>query len=227
MVYITGTMPWHRRTTRKQFRGAFVRPEKFFFECCDVGVGPESEWKRGVIWTDAAGIHTWDTGSMTSRKVDSIGRAVGALAGISPLTYSFASKLLLSDLEAHSPLPDPLTARWIGNEDVDGVACHRIEGVRFGNQKVTIWVECRSLLVRRLDFATEFDEEKLRAQAQQVRDYVASLPADHPNRTTLEKGIAMRAMQPAQSFRTEATVRRRAVMNVDIDESVFAFTPPV
>jgi hypothetical protein len=42
----------------------------------------------------------------------------------------------------------------------------------------------------------------------------------------IEKGLAMRTERPTPSFRTEATTFRRAAVNVDIDEGVFAFTPP-
>jgi hypothetical protein len=56
-VFITGTLPWQRRTTRKRFRTAFVRPDRLFFEYLEVEVGPEAEWHRGVVWTDATGVH--------------------------------------------------------------------------------------------------------------------------------------------------------------------------
>jgi hypothetical protein len=226
-VFITGQSPWQRRTTRKQFRTEFVRPDRLFFEYREVGIGPESEWHRGVIWTDASGVHAWNTLGIASGKADSISAAVGAMSGLSNSTSSFASKLLLPDLQGHAPLPDPLTARLIGDEDVDGLVCHRIEGVRFGKQKVTVWIERASSLVRRLSSGTEFNEETFREQRQMLRESLAKMPADDPKRAVLEKALVAHAERTAQSFRTEATATRRAAVNVEIDESVFAFTPPM
>jgi hypothetical protein len=226
-VFITGTMPWHRNTTRKRFRTAFVRPERLFFEYREVGIGPESEWHRGVAWTDASGPHAWNSLGINVVKIDSIDSAVGSLAGLSNSASSFAAKLLLPGIGGPSYLPDPVTARLIGDEIVDGVPCHRIEGQRFSNQPVTIWVECQSFLVRRVASGMEFSEETLRRQEQQLRDYIAKMPANAPSRARLEKGAAMRAEHPTTAFRAEATMLRRAAINVEIDESVFAFTPPI
>jgi hypothetical protein len=204
-----------------------VRPDRFFFEYREVGIGPESEWHRGDIWTDASGVHAWNTLGIASGKADSISAAVGAMAGLSNMTSSFASKLLLPDLQGHSPLPGPMTARLVGEEDVDGVECHRVEGERFGKQKVTVWVERASRLVRRLGSGTEFNEETFREQQQKLRETLAEMPVGDPKRAVLEKALAAHAERTTQSFRTEATTTRRAAVNVEIDESVFAFEPPM
>jgi len=225
-VFITGTSPWHRRTTRKKFRTAFVRPDRLFFECLDAGVGPESEWRRGVAWADPSGAHAWNSMGIPMRNTDSISGALEALSAMSNSISWFASSLLFSNLGGRSPLPDPNTARLIGDEDVDGVTCHRIEGVRLGDQGVTIWIEAQSLLVRRIDSALEFNEERRRQIDKQVQEHMAKMPSDHPDRAMMEKGIAMRTARPQRAFQTEMTVRRRPAVNVEIDESVFAFTPP-
>jgi hypothetical protein len=131
------------------------------------------------------------------------------MAGISNMGSTFASKLLIAEVKGHSPLPDPATARLVGEDAVDGVECHRIEGIRFGEQNVTVWIERISFLVRRLDCGRAFTEETLRRQQQQVQDAVAKMPIGDPNRAMIEKGMAMRAERPAKSFQTEATTLRR------------------
>jgi hypothetical protein len=226
MVFITGTLPWQRRTTRRKFRTAFVRPDRLFFECREAGVGPESEWHRCVAWTDDSGAHAWNSMGIVMGKVESISGALGSLSAISKGTSWFASRLLIAETEERSPLPDPRTSSLVRDEDVDGVTCHRIEGMRLGDQRVAIWIEHQSFLVRRIDSGQEFNEETRRLADKRLQEHMASMPADHPNRSMMEKGLAMRTERPAQNFRTEMTVRRRATVNVEIDESEFAFTPP-
>jgi hypothetical protein len=226
-VFITGAFPWDRRTTQKKFHTAFVRGERLLFECREARVGPESEWHRCAAWTDASGAHAFNSMGLVRKDFESMGGALGSLSAVSGGVSWFASRLLLAETEARSPLPDPDSARLVGDEDVDNVSCHRIEGVRLGKQPVTVWVERQSLLVRRINSALVFSEDTIRAQEKQLREYVAKLPADHPERAVLEKGEAMRATRPHQAFRTEMTVHRRAAVNVEIDESVFEFTPPM
>jgi hypothetical protein len=58
-VFVHGPKPWQRRTTRKVFRSAMERPNRFLFEYKDVSVGPESEWHVGALWRDDEGVHAW------------------------------------------------------------------------------------------------------------------------------------------------------------------------
>jgi hypothetical protein len=105
VVYVQGRLPPGRRTRKLLFRTAFIRPDRFFFEYREVGIGPESEWRRGVIWADASGVWTWTTLSPESRRSESILSAGGSLAGVSGGTSAFLTRLLVSGSLCSVTLP--------------------------------------------------------------------------------------------------------------------------
>jgi hypothetical protein len=106
-VFVTGKWPWDRRTTKKRFKTAFVRPDRFYFEYREVGVGPESEWRGGVIWAKNSEQKNWSTQRFISAGCESISDAVGTFAGVSDGASPFIPRMLISDSGGASSLPEP------------------------------------------------------------------------------------------------------------------------
>jgi hypothetical protein len=225
-VFVTGQQSWERRTVKKRFKTAFVRPDKFFFQYREVGLGPESEWRGGTIWTDGSGVHTWSTIEFPAGHGHSIEQATGGFAGVSSGTSTLTAKLLLPDIDARSPLPEPSTSRLLGEGSVEGKSCWKVEGLRFGMQSAITWIDRRDFVIRRVDHANEFNDDTHRRQMDSVREVLKNMPADDPKRSILERGLAMREGQPSRRFRMESTTIIRPAIDRVIAPATFAFTPP-
>ena len=144
---ITGSKPWERMTKRRVSRSAFERGGKFIFESREVAVGPESEWARMVVWSDGTTVRSWWTVRPTVGEVPTIHDALGALAGVSGGTSSFAAALLLPRTDGRLPIPMAESARRLGECEVNGRRCVRIEGVSSFGQPLVLSMDTESFLV--------------------------------------------------------------------------------
>ncbi len=225
-VFITGRWPWDRRTQRTRFKTAFVRPNRFLFEYREVGVGPESEWHGGVMWMRGPELRNWSTHKLVPDEYKSASDAMGAFAGVSSGASHFIPRMLDSKLGAAGSLPDSPTARVVGNGDLDGVLCTRVEGVRYRGQRVIVWIEDQSGLVRKLETGHNFDESAFNQQAKEIREALAAMDPSDPKRAVMEKAVCHFAERRTPDYRTEATTVWSPVLDRPIDQGVFDFVPP-
>lgn len=204
-VLVNGPKRWQRRTSRKSFQTAFVRPDRLLFEFKDRTLGPESEWAHFALWTDADGPREWSTflAEETPRSTR-FANLIAAL-GSEELLYfgtSCRAPRLLLGLGGASTLADFESVDVGGVDEIDGHACWRIAARRDGRPEV-LWVDRESSLLRRHHERTFFDPTV--------------------ERVLLPKGAPVSLVS---QFTTETTTFYSPQIDVDIAADVFAIEAP-
>jgi RNA polymerase sigma factor (sigma-70 family) len=140
------------RTVEKHFTTAFVRSDRFRFEYKeDLG----RRQMRYIIWTNAKEVKTWWDIKPGIDKPKSLELALGAAVGVSSYSSINISELLMPDLMGSHRLvlKEPKRAE---DGKLDKVECFRVEG-KFGGEPITVWIDKKSNLVRRIDEQAKFD----------------------------------------------------------------------
>jgi RNA polymerase sigma factor (sigma-70 family) len=140
------------RTVEKPFTTAFVRPDRFRFEYKENVGGQET---RFIIWSSAKEVQTWWDIQPGIEKGKSLDLALGGAAGVSGLASLNIPQLLLPDKLGRSRLALK-EAKRADDGKLDKVECFRVEG-KFGGNPITVWIDKKSYLVRRIDEQATFD----------------------------------------------------------------------
>ncbi len=227
-VFVHGPWLWKRRTTRKVFRSAMERPHRFFFEYKDVGVGAESQWQLGAMWRDDEGVHAWSYLEPTVRSNLVFEQEVGALTGVSGGLSAFVTKLLMPELACNPVLPDAATARVLDVAAFDGYACYRIEGAprRPSGERMVLWFDKASWLLRRLDETSKFDEHARRRTAESAREALSKLASEDPKRPMMEEFLARQTSRRVEDYTTETATIWRPRMDEAVNRESFRFVLP-
>ena len=137
----------------KRFSTAMVRPHQFRFEYAEEGK-PNS---RYVIWRNGRDVRTWWDLIQRSKRGDSLHLALAGAAGISGGSAHTVPALLMPDEVGGRPLTD-LEQATRGEDDSFGNQKYfKIEAL-FAGDPITIWIDQKSFLVRRVDETSEFDD---------------------------------------------------------------------
>jgi hypothetical protein len=227
VVSIRGPKPWQRHTNRKPFRTAFVRPDRFFFEYWDAGLGPQEDWQHAVLWTTPVGTRTWSTtyDDLDLRSAP-LAHKLGALAGVSGGTSMYVAGLLGAHPGSTSPLPHVTSARIIEHVRFEQRACAIVEGTTSRGEPVRVWIDTAASTVVRQDLTREFDAAKIQEQRASLRRTAEAMDAANPERAKLFQAARSIEHAPVVSFRSESTTIWRPELDVEIDASVFEFEPP-
>lgn len=224
-VFIDGPKPWQRRTTRKPFRTAFVRPDRFFFEYADATIGPDSEWQRGYAWQASESSQAWTWSTIGSKREGPwpLSKALGALAGVSGRTSWRVARLLgaIGETEAI-----PRDAALVGFDEFEGARCAVLEGEGRGGQHGRFWIDTSEFVLRRLDARQAFGEDTHRELTASLRQAVEKHTGNDASRSAMQKALEQRESLPARNFTTESTTVWRPSFDVAIAESEFEFRPP-
>jgi len=204
-VLVNGAKRWQRRTSRKPFQTAFVRPDRLLFEFKDRTLGPESEWAHYALWTHGDGVNEWSTFlAEETPRTTRFANLIAAL-GSEELLYlgtSCRAPRLLLGLGGASTLADFESVDVAGEDEIDGHGCWRIHARRDGRPEV-LWVDRESLLLRRHHERTYFDPTV--------------------ERVLLPKGAPVSLLS---TFTTETTTFYSPRFDAEIPDSVFAIEAP-
>jgi hypothetical protein len=204
-VLINGPKPWQRRTSRKSFQTAFVRPDRLLFEFKERTLGPEAEWPHFALWSNAQGVREWSTflAEETPRctRFDALATALNSEELLYFGTRARVPRLLLglgepAEFAAYESLD------VVDVDELDGRRCWRIAARRDGRPE-TLWIDCEDHALRRAHERTYFDPTV--------------------ERVLLPKGSPVSLVS---KFTTETTTFYSPRFDVALDESVFAITPP-
>lgn len=204
-VLVNGGRPWQRRTSRKPFQTAYVRPDRVLFEFKERTLGPESEWPHFALWSEDGAYREWSTflAEETPRasRFETLERA---LASEELLYLGSTARVprLLAGLDDASALAAFESLELAGEDDIDGHTCWRIAGRREGLPEV-LWIDRETHLLRRHHERTYFDPQV--------------------ERVLIPKGGALSLVT---KFTTETTTFYSPRMDVEIAPSVFAIQPP-
>jgi len=170
-VFISGD---DRRTIKKPFKTAFVRPTKFRFEYRENKL--DGEDYVYIVYRDEHGTKTWWDVSEKEESEVSLDMALGGATGVSSGSAHTIPILLLPDEVSGRRLTSLSKARRVEDRECMSSACYRIEGKYAGNPAV-VWVDKQTFLVRRIDSRSEFDN--FRTERTTLYDPVIDLEVDN------------------------------------------------
>ena len=170
------------RTSVKPFTTAFRRPARFRFEY-QARYRVQDKWKRYIVWADGPAVRTWWDLIPRGEQPQSLGRALAAATGVSSGSAHTVPALLMPDRVRGSRLTELAELVSLGDEPLDEVICYRLSGClpphpveaaeqerrsrerlgparrleRVERSPMTVWIERGTLLVRRIEYATQFE----------------------------------------------------------------------
>ncbi len=137
------------RTVEKPFKTAFVRPDQFRFEYKD-------DASRYIIWSKGKALQTWWDVEPGIEKPASMQLAVAGATGVSAGSASRIPGLLMPDQLGGWGGIHVSGAKRIDDGKLEKVECFRVEG-KYVKKPITLWIDKKSYLVRRVDGQTKFD----------------------------------------------------------------------
>jgi hypothetical protein len=156
------------RTDERPFTTAFVRPDRFRFEYRDNN-GGNREY-RYIIWSDTKAtpswweiiglsgmdVRTWWDVKPGIEKPQSLDFALGSAVGVSGNSSKTIPALLMPDRVSAGGLTQHLAEATRGEDGTLGtVEWFRIDG-KYGDSPITLWIEKKSYLLRRIDGQRKF-----------------------------------------------------------------------
>ena len=146
----------NRRTVKKPFRTRYARPSLYRYQFTDHPPGGRAP-QLYVIWSDDAARRAKSWWTLTPEiKEDNLAMAIGAAVGVSSSTSSTIPSLLMPDLLNKSPLLWLTGLKLVGEENIDGSPCHKIECRNFARNPETIWIDKETHLLRRIFEVSKF-----------------------------------------------------------------------
>lgn len=143
-----------KRTTEKPFKTAFVRPERFRFKYTEELLGRKD---RYIVWRDGKEVQTWWDIRPGVEKKASLGLALAGATGVSGSSAHTVPALLMPKEVGGRRLTDITEAKRIEDAKLDEAECFRVEG-KLVNSPMTIWIDKKTFLVRRIDSTSKFDD---------------------------------------------------------------------
>ena len=137
-----------RRTVKKPFTTAFVRPDRFRFEFLDRRC--EDEFDRYLVWQGGEDVRTWWDVTPGVEEKASLERALGAARGVSGASSYTIPDLLLDFATGFPRVTRPANAERKADADLEGTRCFVIASGT-ADEPVTLWIEQETFLLRRID----------------------------------------------------------------------------
>jgi len=141
------------RTDEKPFTTAFVRPDQFRFQY-KAKVG--NRQLRSIIWSNGNEIQTWWDTKPGIQKPKSLQLAVGGATGVSGGSAARIPGMLMPGKTKGWGGVHISDAKRIEDGKLEKTDCFRLEG-QYGDNPITLWIDKKSYLVRRIDEQAEFD----------------------------------------------------------------------
>ncbi len=143
-----------KRTVEKPFTTAFVRPDRFRFEYKE-NKGEIRPYCY-IVWRRGTEVRTWWDVRPGIEHPESLDLALGGATGVSGGSAHTVPALLLPD-EVGGRRPTEVTEpQRIKDAKLDKVECFRIQ-CKAADSPMTLWIETKTFLVRRIDEQTNFD----------------------------------------------------------------------
>jgi hypothetical protein len=170
------------RTTVRPFTTAFARPDRFRFEYRhrfdDAGA-----WNRYIVWANGSELRTWWDVRPGAERPASLELALAAAAGVAGGSAHTVPALLMPGGLGGQRLTELAELASLGDEPLGESTCYRLSG-RFPSELVgpaererryqellakagrmersersptTVWIDRGTLLIRRVEWATQFE----------------------------------------------------------------------
>jgi outer membrane lipoprotein-sorting protein len=143
-----------KRTVKKPFSTAFVRPDRFRFEYSEDQCEEQDKY---IIWQDGDEVLTWWDIRPGIEEPPSLGMAIAGATGVSSGSANTIPALLLPKEICGYAVVDLAGAKRIDDATCEKDECFRIEGDWFGSP-TTIWIDKATYLIRRIDSSHQFED---------------------------------------------------------------------
>ena len=140
------------RTVELPFTTAFVRPDRFRFEYRDKQV--DNEEICYVVWRRGKNVQTWWDIKPGVETPNSLGLALAGATGVSGGSAHTIPALLLPE-EVGGRLTEITDAKRIDDAKLGKAYCFRMQGT-YGASPLTLWIDKKTSLVRRIDTQNKF-----------------------------------------------------------------------
>jgi hypothetical protein len=219
--------PWGRRTSRKPFRTAFVRPDRLRFEFSEEAEGPESEWKRYVVWADGKDIRSWWTVRPRIEHHETLLHALAGPTGVSNGSAGAVPSLLLSAPYGRLVFPPAQSPRLVGREPMKGSDCYRLEADTAGHA-AQLWIDTAQFVIRQMREEGEIKSETKRPELapSEIEAHFPEPRFTDADRARVLESLKAAASMPTPPARFEQWTYYRPELDVEIDSSTFEFEPP-
>jgi hypothetical protein len=189
------------------FATAFVRPDRFRFEHkVRQGNGKEA---RHIVWRKGTDVRTWWEVSKKVHNLESLSQAVAEATGVSAGAAHTISQLLLPNEIDGWSLTDMKEAKRIDDGKLDGAPCYRIQGKDGSGNPMTLWVDQKTFLVRRIDTEMTFTHFRTKRTA----TYQPAIDEEVPE-TLLEFDVPSGAAAPEEGSKPGWQVRDWVILGV-------------
>ena len=146
------------RIVEKPFNTAFVRPDRFRYEFLD----DRKESRRYLIARDGDLVQTWwDVGDRLTES-DDLSLAVAGATGVSGGSAHTVPRMLMPETIGGFSLTELVNVELLGEEEIDGLACYKIQGKHPRADWQSIWIEKERMLIRRIDVQKQFQTFRTR-----------------------------------------------------------------
>ena len=146
-VFVKNTV---KRTVERPFTTAFVRPDLFRFEYKDNN-------RRYLISANGQNVQVWWDVKPGIQKPESLQLAVGGATGVSGGSAARIPAMLMPGKLKGWGGVHISDAKLIKDGKLENVECFRLEG-QYADNPITLWIEKKSYLVRRIDEQRKFDD---------------------------------------------------------------------
>ncbi|WP_099259993.1 hypothetical protein [Rhodopirellula bahusiensis] len=137
----------------KPFATAMIRPHQFRFE---FSVEGDSQ-SRYIVWRDQGQVRTWWDVGRQSKQPGSLGLGLAGATGVSGGSAHTIPALLMPREVGGRALTDVTKAKRGDDQQHGDHACFTIEAL-FSGDPITIWIDQKNYLVRRIDSRSEFED---------------------------------------------------------------------
>ena len=211
-------------TERLRFSTAFVRPDMFHFGFEAI---PPTLPVDGAVGSTPCGVVTKCSLPLLELGGADLSGSLARIAAPSGSTSSRVPRMLMPEPDDVSVLPDPSSAVMLDRDNVEGTECYRIEGPPSPSARsIVAWIDCSSLLLRRVDERRVGNEDARQRHADRLRAMLASPALEAGSRQVVVRALASAEAAPRLDSTTEYITVWRPRINVEIDPSVFEFTQP-
>jgi outer membrane lipoprotein-sorting protein len=163
-----------KRTERRPFTTAFVRPDRFRYEF--LSRRGEEEFDRYLVCADGSSVRTWwDIRPGVEQKA-SLPEALAGPTGVSGGSARNVPALLLPEGMGGNltRLRDPERAE---DADIDGTICYRITG-DWSRGPTTLWIEKKSFLLRRIEVQGQIPNGRTESTTDYAPEIDLPIPPD-------------------------------------------------
>jgi hypothetical protein len=224
-----GRVAGGRFTTRRVFRTLWKRPDHFYFEFRDVTVGPQEEWALYAIWATPGSVQSWWTLRPKVETWTTLDMPIAAATGVSGGTAWFVSELLRGIPSGHG-VPTVAAGFWGERLELDGSPCLRIPMIMRPGHEQTLWISEKTALLLRVDEVETHTVESRRKMAEEsIRELTEGEGASslhEEDRQSVLKGLREMLEREGSDFTSRSVTLYRPALEVEIEESSFAFVPP-